>query len=210
MARSGHPVTHSRSGSFLGEAEPDVGLCGLVPAGALNDPHHRVHRVARLCNRGTAHAGHADFPLGETCSLIVTRARPRRCSPADLGSAETTNRRESLCLNAYLMNHWSRSSIRVCLAGVASTAGCRAEMTTSSRWRPSVTEWPQVWRITRRTTCRPRQTLRRQEFPKQSIWLSEGCWATPQSTRRTADSASSCGHARQSGSRGRGSTGSTS
>jgi hypothetical protein len=49
-------------------------------------------------------------------------------SPADLGSAETTNRRESLCLNAYLMNHWSRSSIRVCLAGVASTAGCRAEM----------------------------------------------------------------------------------
>jgi hypothetical protein len=31
----------------------------LVPAGALNDPHHRVHRVARLCNRGTAHAGHA-------------------------------------------------------------------------------------------------------------------------------------------------------
>jgi hypothetical protein len=125
MARSGHPVTHSRSGSFLGEAEPDVGLCGLVPAGALNDPHHRVHRVARLCNRGTAHAGHADFPLGETCSLIVTRARPRRCSPADLGSAETTNRRESLCLNAYLMNHWSRSSIRVCLAGVASTVGCR-------------------------------------------------------------------------------------
>jgi len=30
----------------------------LVPAGALNDPHHRVHRVARLCNRGTAHTGH--------------------------------------------------------------------------------------------------------------------------------------------------------
>jgi hypothetical protein len=28
---------------------------------------------------------------------------------------------ESLCLNAYLMNRWSRSSIRVCLAGVAST-----------------------------------------------------------------------------------------
>jgi hypothetical protein len=160
----------------------------LVPAGAVNDPHHRVHRVARLCNRGTAHAGYADFPLGETCSLIVTQARPRRCSPADLGSAETTNRRESLCLNAYLMNHWSRSSIRVCLAGVASTAGCRAEMTMSSRWRPSVTESPQAWRITRLTTYRLRQTLRRQEFPKQSIWRNEGCWATPQSTRRTADS----------------------
>jgi hypothetical protein len=49
---------------------------------------------------------------------------------------------------------------------------------------------PQAWRITRPTTCRPRQTLRRQEFPKQSIWRSEGCWATPQSTRRTADSSS--------------------
>jgi hypothetical protein len=172
----------------------------VVPAGAANDPHHRVRRVARLCNRGTAHAcrspGRRRYiataalrssrPSGG-CSLIVTRARPRRCSPADLGSAETTNRRESLCLNAYLMNHWSRSSIRVCLAGVASTVGCRAEMTMSSRWRPSVTEWPQAWRITRLTTCRPRQTLRRQEFPKQSIWRSEGCWATPQSTRRTAD-----------------------
>jgi hypothetical protein len=44
-------------------------------------------------------------------------------------------------------------------------------------------------RTTRLTTCRPRQTLRRQEFPKQSIWRSEGCWATPQSTHRTADSA---------------------
>jgi hypothetical protein len=115
------------------------------------------------------------------------RVAAEACSPADLGSAETTNRRESLCLNAYPMNHWSRSSIRVCLAGVASTAGCRAEMTTSSRWRPSVTEWPQAWRITRLTTCRPRQTLRRQEFPKQSTWRSEGYWATPQSTRRTAD-----------------------
>ncbi len=111
------------------------------------------------------------------------------CSPADMGSAETTNRRESLCLNVYLMNHWSRSSIRVCLAGVASMVGCRAEMTTNTRWRPSVTEWPQAWRITRLTTCRQRQTLRRQEFPKQSIWRSEGCWTTPQSTRRTADSA---------------------
>jgi hypothetical protein len=119
----------------------------------------------------------------------VTRARPSRCTPADLGSAETTNRRESLCLNAYLMNHWSRSSIRVWLAGVASTVGCRAEMTMSSRWRPSVTEWPQAWRITRLTTYPPRQTLRHQEFPKQSIWRSEGCWATPQSTPRTADSA---------------------
>ena len=49
------------------------------------------------------------------------------------------------------------------------------------------TEWPQAWRITRLTTCRLRPTLRRQEFPKQSIWRSEGCWATPQSTRRTAD-----------------------
>jgi hypothetical protein len=45
-----------------------------------------------------------------------------------------------LCLNAYLMNHWSRSSIPVCLVGVASTVGCRAEMTMSSRWRPNVTE----------------------------------------------------------------------
>jgi hypothetical protein len=111
------------------------------------------------------------------------------CSPVDLGSAETTNRRESLCLNAYLMNHWSQSSIRVCLVGVASTVGCRAEMTTSSPWRPSVTEWPQAWRITRLTTCRPPQTLRRREFPKRSIWRSEGCWATPQSIRRSADSA---------------------
>ena len=67
------------------------------------------------------------------------------------------------------------------------TVGCRAEMTMSSRWRPSVTESPQAWRITRLTTCRPRQTLRRQEFPKQSIWRSEGCWTTPQSTPRTAD-----------------------
>jgi hypothetical protein len=113
-------------------------------------------------------------------STIVTVRSPRRpdsgsglaaeaSGPVDLGSAATTSRRESLCLNAYLMNHWSRSSIRVCLAGVASTAGCRAEMTTSSRWRPNVTEWPQAWRIMRLTTCRPRQTLRRQEFPKQSI-----------------------------------------
>jgi hypothetical protein len=38
-------------------------------------------------------------------------------------------------------------------------------------------------------TCRPRQTLRHLEFPKQSIWRSEGCWATPQSTRRAAESA---------------------
>jgi hypothetical protein len=105
-----------------------------------------------------------------------------------LGSAETTNRRESLCLNAYLMNHWSRSSIRVCLAGVVSMVGCRAEMTTSSRWRPSVTEWPLAWRITRLMTCRPRQTLRHLEFLKQSIWRSEGCWAIPQSTRRAAES----------------------
>ena len=28
-----------------------------------------------------------------------------------------------MCLNAYLMNRWSRSSIRVCLAGVASEHG---------------------------------------------------------------------------------------
>jgi hypothetical protein len=32
-----------------------------------------------------------------------------------------------------------------------------------------------AWRIMRLTTCRPRQTLHRQEFPKQSIWRSEGC-----------------------------------
>jgi hypothetical protein len=96
---------------------------------------------------------------------------------------------ESLCLNAYLMNRWSRSSIRVCLAGVVSTVGCRVEMTTNSRWRPSAIEWPQAWRIMRLTTCRPRPTLRRQEFPKQSIWRSEGCWATPPSTCRTADNA---------------------
>ena len=51
------------------------------------------------------------------------------------------------------------------------------------------TEWRQAWRITRLTMCRPRQSLRRQEFPKQSFWHSEGCWTTPQSTRRTADSA---------------------
>jgi hypothetical protein len=37
--------------------------------------------------------------------------------------------------------------------------------------------------------CHPRQILRRQEFPKLSIWQSEGCWATPPSTRRIADSA---------------------
>jgi hypothetical protein len=181
----------------------DLGrLRPLVPAGAVNDPHQRVHRVARLCNRGTAHACRSpgrrrriataalrsSRPSGGY-SLIVTRARPRRCSPTDLGSAETTNRRESLCLNAYLMNHWSRNSIRVCLAGVANTVGCRAEMTTSSPWRPSATEWPQAWRITRLTTCRPRQTLHRQKSPKQSIWRNEGCRATPQSTRRTADSA---------------------
>jgi hypothetical protein len=92
-----------------------------------------------------------------------------------------------LCLNAYLMNRWSRSSIRVCLAGVVSTVGCRVEMTTNSRWRPSAIEWPQAWRIMRLTTCRLRPTLRRQEFPKQSIWRSEGCWVTPQSTGRTAD-----------------------
>jgi len=47
-------------------------------------------------------------------------------------------------------------------------------------------EWPLAWRITRLTTCLPRPALRRQEFPKQSIWRSEGCWATPQSTTRTA------------------------
>ena len=29
------------------------------------------------------------------------------------------------------------------------------------------------WRITHLTTCRPRQTLLRQEFPKQLIWRSE-------------------------------------
>ena len=133
--------------------------------------------------------------IGHRHCLVAAPPRLRRrgtaeaCSPVDLGSAETTNHRESLCLNAYLMNHGSRSSIRVCLAGVASTVGCRAEMTTSLPWRPSVTEWRQVWRITRLTTCRPPQTLRRQEFPKQSIWRSEGCWTTPQSTRRTADSA---------------------
>ena len=56
----------------------------LVPAGALNDPHHRVHQVARLCNRGTAHAcrardvgGHRQCgapvkPAFGGCSLIVT------------------------------------------------------------------------------------------------------------------------------------------
>jgi hypothetical protein len=27
------------------------------------------------------------------------------------------------------------------------------------------------------------------EFPKRSIWRSEGCWTTPQSTRRTAEAA---------------------
>jgi hypothetical protein len=133
--------------------------------------------------------------IGHRRCLVAAPPRLRRrgsaeaCGPVDLGSAETTNHRESLCLNAYLMNHGSRSSIRVCLAGVASTVGCRAEMTTSLPWQPSVTEWRQAWRITRLTTCRPRQTLRRQEFPKQSIWRSEGCWTTPQSTRRTADSA---------------------
>ena len=38
------------------------------------------------------------------CSLIVTRARPR-LTVLLIGYADKTNRRESLCLNAYLMNH---------------------------------------------------------------------------------------------------------
>ena len=167
--------------------------CGAVSSGAGWTPTpnapclwwiSRTRLIPGSTNRrrpvATRRAGDAWRPDGG--------ARAEVLQSADLGSAETTTR-EYLCLNAYLMNHWSRSSIRVCLAGVANTVGCRAEMTTSSRWRPSVTEWPQAWRITRLTTCRPRQTLRRQEFPKQSIWRSEGCWATPPSTRRTADSA---------------------
>ena len=63
--------------------------------------------------------------------------------------------------------------------------GCRAEMTTvrvaagRDRVAAGLEDAPD--------DVRPRPTLRRQEFPKQSIWRSEDCWTTLQSTRRTAD-----------------------
>jgi hypothetical protein len=50
----------SNEPSLANALKRSCGLCSavilvdsgpLVPAGALNDPHHQVHRVARLCNR---------------------------------------------------------------------------------------------------------------------------------------------------------------
>ena len=188
-----HGAAQNAVGRCRGPRDIPMRGCGAVSSGAGWTPTpnalclwwiSRTRPIPGSTNRrrpvATRRAGDAWRPDGgvgpRCCNLliwVVQRQQPR----------------ESLCLNAYLMNHWSRSSIRVCLADVANTVGCRAEMTTSSRWRPSVTEWPQAWRTTRLTTCRLRQTLRRQEFPKPSIWRSEGCWATPPSTRRTADSA---------------------
>jgi endonuclease/exonuclease/phosphatase family metal-dependent hydrolase len=60
-------------------------------------------------------------------------------------------------------------------------------MTTSSHWQQSVTESLRVWKITRLTTCRPRQIRRHRELPKRSIWRSEGYWATPQWTLPSAE-----------------------
>ncbi len=193
MARSLRSAQQVCRGSRTSLPHPDrcPTTCGSPQVDSAGSPP-----VIRSDTKGVVQPKFCDpSDIGHRHCLVAAPPRLRRrgsaeaCSPVDLGSAETTNHRESLCLNAYLMNHGSRSSIRVCLAGVASTVGCRAEMTTSLPWQPSVTEWRQAWRITRLTTCRPRQTLRRQEFPKQSIWRSEGCWTTPQSTRRIADSA---------------------